>query len=686
MSDPVSNTVKALGNLLVFYDLDVDLKGLIDDVPSADDLTSLELAALILQRLGFKIEQRTLEQGALVNAECPVLVQLNNDQSALYMPQKTHADAPQNFSPDDYEGQALYVLSPPAHTGLDTTHMRGGHALDWFWQPIVQYKERYIEILIASVFINLLVLAIPVFTLNVYDRVVINFAQETLFVLTAGVFIALLFDFLFKVLRSYILERVAEDVGAQFDFELMERFFRIKPTDINISIGEQANIFRELQGIREFYAGRLMPTLVDLPFALLFIGVIYLLSPPLALVPIGVSAVIIALNFFSHIPVSRMTEEYFGSIQNKSALLIETLAGLNTARMFNAVSARLFKWNTHVKDAARVGRQNSFMMSLMSNISMFLSQTGHILIIFFGVYQIDAGNLTIGGLIASTILAGRAVGPIVGLSGIVARLKQSNDVLKVIDKFFQAPHEDMNDVSRSAKGPYKGAIKLQKVNFQYEEQSALALENINLDIKPGDSIGLIGKTAAGKSTLAKLLANMIVQQEGSLTLDGYDYNAIPTTELRRTVAYVPQDSFFFRGSIRHNILLGRENISDETLKEAISISGLDLVIQHSAQGLDTEVGELGSKLSGGQKQAISLARAIVQQPQILIFDEPTTGMDHALENHVKQKLESYIKGKTFVMVTHRTPLLPLVDRIVLLDRGHILADGPRDEILKKLNA
>jgi len=325
-------------------------------------------------------------------------------------------------------------------------------------------------------------------------------------------------------------------------------------------------------------------------------------------------------------------------------------------------------------------------MSFMSNLSLFLSQTGHVFVIFVGAYQINEGNLTIGGLIACTILSGRAIGPIVSLSNVIARLKQSNDVLKVIDKFFQAPHENMHDLTKSVKGPFTGRITLQKVGFQYEGQSSAALENINLEIAAGESIGLIGKTAAGKSTLAKVLANLVSPQQGSVLLDGYDYDAVPLTELRRTIAYVPQDSFFFRGSVRHNILLGRENIDEDALQEAISISGLDIVIQNSAQGLDTEVGELGTKLSGGQKQAISLARALVQRPRILIFDEPTTGMDNALEHHVRQRLQEYIKDKTFIMVTHRTTMLPLVNRLVLLDRGRILADGPRDEILNKLSA
>ena len=261
-----------------------------------------------------------------------------------------------------------------------------------------------------------------------------------------------------------------------------------------------------------------------------------------------------------------------------------------------------------------------------------------------------------------------------------------NDVLKVIDKFYNIEYEDAEDMRRSPKAPYQGRIELLQVNHQYPQQERLALSGVQMTLEKGDRVGIIGKTGAGKSTLSKIIAGVMTPAKGEVRLDGYKYTSIPSSELQRTISYVPQDPFFFRGSIRHNIMMGREHISNELLERAIDISGLDLVIQQTGEGLDTDVGELGHRLSGGQKQAIALARAIVQEPSVIVFDEPTNGMDSALENRVLQRLTQYVKDKTFVMVTHRTTLLALVNRLVLMDSGRVIADGARDDILRKMNA
>jgi ATP-binding cassette subfamily B protein/ATP-binding cassette subfamily C protein LapB len=676
MNDLLLSLHRSLSDLLKLYDIRVDMDGLVRDIPLKSDASMLDHAENILGQIGF-VSERVLNPFHF--DEPAIVVRAGQGGVSYWSP--VQVNSTQDFQEIT---EALIIRAAPNDNGLDTSIMNTGHALDWFWKPIVQYWPRYSEILVASFFINMLVLATPIYTLNVYDRVVINFTQETLFVLTAGVLIALLFDFLFKTIRGYILERVASDVGAEFDQKLMERVFRIRSGDLRLSVGEQANVFRELQGIREFYAGRLMPTLIDFPFALLFIVIIYLMSPAVAMVPIVTTVLIIGLNFAIHVPMARMTKSYFSSLQSKSSLLIETLAGVPTARMFNAVTGQLFKWGSNVKQTSDVSRANTMLLSFTSNVSTFLSQASYILVVFVGVYQIVDGNLTVGGLIASSILAGRAIGPIVGLSGIIARLRQSQDVLQVIDKFYDLPHDDEGDVKQSPKGPFRGNISVRGVHFQYPGQSKQALHHINLEIGAGQRIGIIGKTAAGKTTLSRILMRGLVPQEGEVLLDGYAYAAIPLTEFRRNVAYVPQDTFFYRGTIRHNILLGRDYISDEALAEAIEVSGLRIVMEHSAQGLDTEVGELGTFLSGGQKQAISIARALVQQPKVIIFDEPTTGMDHMLEAHVRSALSHYLQDKTFIMITHRTTLLPLVDRLILIDSGRVLADGARDDVLQKL--
>jgi len=682
-----------LGSLLSFYNISADIHGLISQTPIKQNEGALHYIMRLLEVFGFAGGIKNVDRLNASELQTPVVIIDSND-IALIMPAKIFGSERNVFTHDEalgdkitagkFSGLALFLRKQDGTAAGLTDHMHKGHALDWFWEPIAKYWTSYKEIILCSVFINLLVLSIPLFSLNVYDRVIINFAEETLLVLTIGVSLALAFDFLFKTVRSYILDRVAENMGSEFDFKLMERLMRIKTSHMAMSIGEQANMFRELHGIREFYAGRLVPTIVDFPFICLFIFVIYLLCPPLALVPVSVTIILLFINILAHIPIGRMTAEFFETMQSKSGFLIETLAGMSTIRMFGANSNRLFQWDTNVAKSARITRHNQFAMNLMANLTFMISQICHVMIVFFGAYQIQEGNLTIGGLITCTILSGRAIAPVMNLSSLLARLQQSNDVLKAIDKFFKLPHEDLNEVTKTPKGPFRGSVDILNASFQYATQMRPALKGVGLNIKSGEHIGLIGKTAAGKSTLAKMIAGFLEPQEGEIKLDGFDYKTIPHTELRRSVSYAPQDSFFFRGSVLYNITLGRDDIHERDLQDAIEISGLQLVMSQTAEGLDMDVGEQGSRLSGGQKQAITLARAIARRPQVLIFDEPTTGMDNALENHVKARLKNYVADKTFIMITHRTTLLPLVNRLVLVDAGKIVADGPRDEILQKL--
>lgn len=693
MRDPLED---ALFTLLSFYGVQADVKGLLQTLPREQTVLRFDDFKLVGGAIGFEAQMKSVRGDKILKIEKPVLVRLDDDSVRIIFPQKTHqgkiyqpAAGMTGETLDDIiprvTGDVLIFAPVQGEGGADTAHMQRGHKVDWFWRPITTYLPNYAEIIICSVFINLFVLALPLYTMNVYDRVVANFVQSTLIVLSIGVATALIFDFLFKVMRSYILERVAAEAGKTYDFELMDRLLKLRAGDIKLSIGERANLFREIQGIRDFYAAKLAPTLVDLPFFALFLSVVFMISPPVVLVPLIGAGLILLVNVVAQIPINRSTRQYFNAMQSKSSTMIETLAGMNTIKMFNAVGSRLFIWNQNVERTSNQAAQNQFIMSTASNFSMLVTHLVHVFVLFVGVYQIEAGNLTIGGLIACSIISGRAMGPIMGLSGVVARLKQSRDVLKTIDKIFALPYEDEKITAQGTKGPFKGKISLQNVSFQYDGQPKPAANEISLVINPGEKIGLIGRTGAGKSTLAQIMSGFIIPQKGSVLLDSFTLDSIPPTELRRDIGFVPQEAFFFSGSIRDNIILDQGHVDQDVLNRAIEISGLDLVLEQTGQGLDMEVGEGGSHLSGGQKQAIALARTLVRDPKVIILDEPTTGMDTVLENRVRSALATYLKDKTFIMVTHRTTLLPLVDRLVVMDNGRVVGDGPRDEILKKLS-
>ncbi len=687
---------ECLKSVFTFYDVQIDFKGLLDNIPKKNHVIEIDDVDLICKKLNFKTRSVKLSFSKLDKLNAPTVLVLKSGPCVYYpdtkekgrfvFPGRDKKEISIDDVKKDYTGRALVLTPKENESSLDLAHLKYGHRIDWFWDPITSFWGKYAEIILCSIFINLLALAVPLYTMNVYDRVVINFAQDTLIVLTTGVIFALCFDLFFKLMRSYILERIAMSISVKHDYDLIERLMHIKDVDIGLSVGEKSNLFRELQGIREFYASRFIPTIVDIPFFILFTLIIYFIAPALAIVPIAASVVVVLINVLAQIPVNRSTKSHFTTMQGKSKILLELLAGIYTIKVLNAAGHKLLKWKIASENASEAAFKNSMVNSTITNVSALVTQIGYVSMIFLGVYQIEAGALTIGGLIACSIIYSRAIAPVAGFSSVITRLKQSKDVLETIDKIFQLPHEDIQSRKKGVKGPFNGSIIIEDLSYQYPGQARPALYKNNLKIAAGDHIGVIGQTGAGKTTLSKVISGLITPSQGSIFLDTFAYHSIAPSELHRSIGYVPQDPFFFSGTIRENILMGEnDDVDQKHLKRIVEMSGLDLVMGQTGEGLDMDVGESGKRLSGGQRQAISLARAMIRDPQVLVFDEPTTGMDNALEARVKKSLIEFIKTKTFIMITHRTSLLPLVNRLILVDRGKIVADGPRDEIIKKLS-
>lgn len=681
--------------LMSFYRIRADLKTILSQTALDGGHVREGDVEGILAKVGLRVQKRKLTPEKITKLEAPCIVLDDMQPSYVILPQNTHEGkiytpdqgviAKDLHAPEDKKAKhVLMILPEHFESNADTAHMYHSHVLDWFWAPIRKFWSRYAEVLFASLFINMFVLVMPLYTLNVYDRVIPNFAEATLVVLTVGVSIALLFDFLLKTTRSYVLEHVAGKIGAQYDFDLMERLLLIHEQNIPLSTGEKVNLFRELQSMRDFYAAKLAPTIIDLPFFLLFMFVIHLISPAVVWAPIAGAVVIFLINLGLRFLITRMSEKYFRAMQKKTAMLIETLGGSRTFKMFNGTGSRLFEWNASVTNATERARYSQFLSTTISSLSVTVMNIVNICVIVTGVYEIQAGNLTMGGLIACSILSGRAMGPMISIAAVLGQMQQASDVLKVIDNIFKLPHEGQDIATKSSKAPFKGVIELHDVSFAYPGQPKPALQNVNIAIQPGDSIGLIGKSGAGKSTLANLMAGFLEGYQGRALIDSYALTSIAPAELRNLFGIVPQNPFFFSGSLQDNILAGRDHIDKHLFDQALYLSGMDLVMKESGQGLDMQVQEAGNNLSGGQRQSVALARAFLHNPQILMFDEPTTGMDQVLEARIKQTLAEYIQNRTFIMITHRTTLLPLVKRLILMDKGMVLADGPRQDVLDKL--
>ncbi|MGQ7844894.1 ATP-binding cassette domain-containing protein [Granulosicoccus sp. 3-233] len=693
VEDPL---MSCIATVLEFHQRRTDLSSLALQLPSAGDRWTIATLPAIAEHLEFelRIDKCTVEE--LHNTRAPVILPMRANRFVVVLPNPDGESCavepggqPQALSKELLcnwcTGRAIVLLPKQARTAAATEHMHQKRAIDWFWQPILRFTPNFAEVVLCTLFINFLVIALPLFTLNVYDAVVPNLAMSTLTVLAMGVCTAILFDVLLKTARTSTLERIAARTGARFDSVLMQRMLSLHEEQMRLSVGERSNLFRELQGLRDFYATRLIPALVDFPFFLLFLLVIYLVSPIVTLVPVGIAIAILVLNALVQIPVKRSTRGLFSSMQEKSSMMVELLSGSTALKQLNAVGMSLNRWNITTEQSAEAARRNQRWVSLGQHGSLGLMQLNHVLIVVVGVHQIQAGNLTVGGLVASTILASRTIAPIMNLHGVVARWTQSRDCLRTIDDLFRQSAELASSRVLPA-SELKGAIHVSGFSYVYPDQTRPAVNGINLSVRAGEHLCLIGPSGAGKSTVARAMAGALLARQGQISIDGYDYQALAPARLRSSIALIPQHPFFIAGTVRDNLLLGLPHCTPEQISRATALAGMDLVFPGGGQGLDRVVGENGEQLSGGQKQAISIARAFLREPCVLVFDEPTSGLDSALQRQFMQSMKTFSRGRTLIMVTHSMSLLELVDRVVVMDRGSIVADGERETVMQKFAA
>ncbi|XOB63585.1 type I secretion system permease/ATPase [Campylobacterota bacterium DY0563] len=553
---------------------------------------------------------------------------------------------------------------------------------DWFWRPVKTFWRSYIEIGFLTFFINIFALAVPLFTMSVYDRVVPNNATETLFVLASGVIIILIFDVYFKSVRNHIIENVGKKLGLYLEEELMKRMLCIKSEFDNMLVGSKANLFRELNQIKEFFATKSIIQVIDLPFFFIAIFVIFLISPAVAMVPFSVAILIIIFNVVMQIPISNLSKKNVENIQSKNSYLVETIQGSEIIKLSNATSSKLFNWRNMVASTDSVGRKiqslNVFSMNLSQTVVQFVTMA----VIVVGVFEIASKNLTVGGLIAVTILSSRAMVPVIQTSMMVIRLKEIKESLNNINEFWHLPLENDKNVEIGA-GQFKGEIEFSKVSFFYKNSKYPSLDECSLKINPGEKIGIIGQTGAGKTTFLRLLTGLDTPSKGSIFLDGHEISTIHPVEIRQNIGVMPQEPFLFSGTLKENIELSSP-ISKEKMMSLIKLTGLDELVKKSGQGDGLQVGERGSNLSVGQRHLVALARAILKDPSIVVLDEPTTGLDVGLEKTLISHVKEILKEKTLLVITHRFAALELVDRVIVLNNGKIVADGPKDKVLAAL--
>jgi len=554
----------------------------------------------------------------------------------------------------------------------------------WFWDAIRANIPIYRDVLLAAFFINLFALALPLFTMNVYNRVIPNQAVETLWMLAAGVIIVMLADVTLRTMRGYFLDLASRRVDIQLSGLIMERVLGIRLEHRPVSVGSYAMNLRSFETVRDFITSASITTVIDIPFALIFVVVIGWISWPL-LVPIFIGLVVVvgyALSVRGKLKELAETTYRAGAIRNST--LIESLVGLDTIKAMCAESRMQRRWEETTSFLAHVGVKLRLISNSAINVTQWGQQAVSIFIIVIGVYLITAAELSMGGLIACTMLSGRIMAPFGQLAGLITQFHNAQIALTGLEEVMAKPVERPEGVQFISRELFKGEIEFKNVSFSYPGAQMESLSDVSFKIKPGEHVAILGRVGSGKSTLQKLAIGLYQPTAGAILIDGIDLRQLDPSELRSRVGYVPQDVTLFYGSLRDNLTLSNPQVSDSAIVRAVQVANLADFVNRHPQGFDMMIGERGDSLSGGQRQSVALARGVINEPPVLLMDEPTGSMDHSTEVAVKTQLEELIKGRTWVVVTHRNSLMEMVDRIIVIDNGKLVADGPRETVVQAL--
>ena len=551
----------------------------------------------------------------------------------------------------------------------------------WFYTPLKKEWRSYIEVGVLTLFINIFGLALPLFTMNVYNRVIPNFATETLFVLAFGVGIILLFDVILKSSRVKIMERVSKKLSNHFEEELFKKTLGIQSQHDQYLVGTKTNLFRELSFVKDFFASKAISAL-DIPFFFTAVLVIYIISPVMAIVPLVAAFLSLTLNYLMQYPIAKLHKQNFEGAQSKQAFLVEQLQGQEAIKLANALPKRTQKWRKIISFYNHIQSKIQLLNGMSSFVSYSLLQGVSLGTVIVGVFAIHDGSLSVGGLIAVTILAARAMVPIISLSNILIKYKQVKESLDSLNRYWHLPSENEKYLELGM-GRAKGDISFENVSFTYPNAQYPSISECSFSIKAGERVGIIGQTGAGKSTIQKLLTGIETASSGRIFIDNFDISSLHPVELRENIALMPQEPYIFSGTLKENLELSR-NISKEEMSELLAKTGLSNLVRKAGSADDFQVGERGLNLSVGQRHLVALARAMMSDAPILVLDEPTTGLDVGLEKQLVKHLDSTLEDKTVVVITHRFAALELVDRVILVNEGKVVADGPKEKVLAML--
>ena len=668
-------------------------------LPLENGRLTLALAERAAQRAGLSTKLQRLRADRIDTATLPAILVLRGSGACVLLGWTEDGDA-RVLLPETGQGAVVMprkdlarrhggvVLFVRPHFRFDerTPEVRRTRSGHWFWSAIASQRGVYRDVLWAALLINLFALAFPIFTMNVYDRVVPNHAVETLWVLALGLLLVLLADLYMRSLRSHFVDEASARIDVQLSSSLMERVLGMRLEHRPQSVGSFAANLRGFETVRDFIASSTVTAMIDLPFALIFIAVMAWISPWMVLPVVAAFVLILVIGFILQHRLHELSESTYQASAQRNATLVEALTGIETIKTQAAEGVIQARWERVNLFLARTNVRMRALSSHASYGTQWLSQIVSLSVILIGVHLISQRELTMGALIACTTLASRALAPAGQIVGLLMQYQGARTALESLDRIMAQPVEREPGAAFQHRREIRGDIELRDVRFAYPGRDDPVLDGISLKIARGEKVALIGRVGSGKTTIQKLMLGLYQPTSGAVLLDGIDLRQLDPADVRRNLGYVSQDVTLFYGSLRENITMGLPYADENAVLAAAETACLLDFVNRHPKGFDMPVGERGELLSGGQRQSVGLARAVLHNAPLLLLDEPTSAMDFSTEAQVTKRVTEFAQGRTVVLVTHRTSMLALVDRVVVVDQGRIVADGPRDRILEALQS
>ena len=662
-----------------------------DAVEMPHDVFSPRQAVSAMSSLGFKASFGNLSLASITSDFYPaiaflkdgnsVIIKEADEQEEIIVIYPHDRNRKELISKDKFGSQFSGYVIIAKELNRREKEERSGH---WFFSAFRKSKWIYVQVMIAAMVSNFLSLTTSLFTMTVYDRIIPNGAFESLIALSIGVVIALGFDFLIKSLRARFIDTASKRADLEISRRLFDRILTLTPVEQRQKTGAMAGTIREFETLREFFNSSTLVILIDLPFVFFFIYVIYLIAGPLAYVPLIAVPLVIIVGLGIQPFLARITKGSVESGMNKQAVLVETLNGLETVNATGSGRLMRKRYEDALNDQSDSGNKIRALSMFIVNFAASVQQYAQVAAIFFGVYLIVEGTITQGALIGAVILGGRTMSPLSQLANTLSRANGALTAYRNLSKLIGAKHNSAEELSPISRPNLDGEIEFKNVSYKFDGTSQPVIKNLTFKIPAGQKVALVGKMGSGKSTLSRLIAGILEPTEGAILIDGVDVRQIDPSDLRKNIGIMLQDSWLFSGTIRENIQMGFNEYDDDHILKICKIAGVDDFVGSHPKGYDLEIRERGIGLSGGQRQTINLARSLLHDPQILLLDEPTSSMDQGTEKKVVASLKEVSEDKTMMIVTHRNPILTMVDRVFVLEGGQIVADQTPEQLgLKK---